>query len=217
MTFFDMLTTTLRRFHRGTARDERRADAEAATALADALLPQPDFSECHQLARLRATPAALMQAIKAYDDRQDPVLNALLTLRELPARAARAWGGRNALSGRGRFGFKDFTLLAETPTVIAYGLLGRFWRLDYGLLPLAHAQQFVAPSASGVAKLVMTFSVHPVAAEGICTLCTETRIGCPDRRTYLLMLPYWLAIRLASGWIRRRILRQIRATVEAGG
>lgn len=192
------------------------SDGVRAESLADRLLPQPQFSERHALGGVPATPAVLLQAVKDFDDRQDPVLNALLTLREWPSRTAHAWGRRNALSDRGRFGFHDFTLLAESPTELAYGLRGRFWRPDYGLLPLADARQFAAPGEPGVARLLMTFSAHPSSQPGLCELRTETRIGCADRRTQWMMLPYWLAIRLASGWIRRRILRQIRATVAAG-
>jgi len=36
---------------------------------------------------------------------------------------------------------------------------------------------------------------------------TETRIACNDRADYRRMLAYWIAIRPASGFIRREILR----------
>jgi len=40
-------------------------------------------------------------------------------------------------------------------------------------------------------------------------LRTETFIHCPSERTRWLLTPYWLAIRLGSGWIRRRTLAAV--------
>ncbi|MGU7783560.1 hypothetical protein [Burkholderia sp. PU8-34] len=40
-------------------------------------------------------------------------------------------------------------------------------------------------------------------------LRTATFVHCPTARTRILFTPYWLAIRLASGWIRRRTLDAI--------
>jgi hypothetical protein len=47
------------------------------------------------------------------------------------------------------------------------------------------------------------------APQGGHALQTETFVYCPSRSTMLMFTPYWLAIRLASGWIRRRTLNAI--------
>ena len=63
--------------------------------------------------------------------------------------------------------------------------------------------------------LSLTFQAHANAGGSL--LCTETRVHCPDRASRLRFWPYWLAIRLASGLIRRQMLAAIeRAAREAG-
>lgn len=58
------------------------------------------------------------------------------------------------------------------------------------------------------AKLVLRFEVVGLAS-GAHMLRTETFIHCPSERTRWLLTPYWLAIRLGSGWIRRRTLAAV--------
>jgi hypothetical protein len=41
------------------------------------------------------------------------------------------------------------------------------------------------------------------------TLRTETFVYCASTRSKMLFTPYWLLIRLASGWIRQRNLAAI--------
>ena len=112
---------------------------DSAFDVAARYLPTYHYSERHATAAVDAAPAAIMTAMKNYDDRKDKVLNALLTVREWPSRAAAALGRQNALDARGRFGLDDFCLLEETGREITYGLVGRFWKLDYGLFPIAGA------------------------------------------------------------------------------
>jgi hypothetical protein len=79
------------------------------------------------------------------------------------------------------------------------GLVGRFWRLDYGLVPLPAA--FARP---GTPKLVLGFLGEP-QGDRTCPV-TQTRVYCPDRTSLVLFTPYWLVIRLPSGYMRRRFL-----------
>ncbi len=190
-----------------------RTTLESAFDVAARYLPTYHYSERHAIASVDAPAAAILNAMKDYDDREDKVLNTLLTVREWPSRAAAALGRKNALHARTRFGLDDFCLLEETGREITYGLIGRFWKLDYGLFPIASAADFQAFQQPGVAKLVMSFAVEP-NARGSWRLMTETRIWCPDTTSRLLFLPYWIGIRLASGWIRLRILNQIKKKAE---
>ena len=59
----------------------------------------------------------------------------------------------------------------------------------------------------------MVWSVLPEAGSSN-RLLTETRIFCPDTRSRMMFSLYWVAIRLASGWIRMRILRQLKRDAE---
>jgi hypothetical protein len=63
----------------------------------------------------------------------------------------------------------------------------------------------------GHAKLVMTYIAEPLP--GGTRLTTITRVACPDDATRRRFAPYWYLIRPASGFIRMRALRRIRAMV----
>jgi hypothetical protein len=91
---------------------------------------------------------------------------------------------------------------------VAYGLAGQFWRLDYGLIPVADGQTFAR--LQGEPKLVLNVCVEP-EADG-CRLVTRTRVHCPTEALRRRFAPYWYLIRPVSGFIRRRLLAQIHRT-----
>ena len=136
-----------------------------------------------------------------------------LQLREAPARLALRLGLSNSLQDRSRFGMHSFSLLVREADQAAYGLIGRFWRSDFGLLPCANGEAFRTFHQPGVARLLMLFQCEP-ARDGSTRLITETRVHCPDRASRLAFTLYWLAIRPVSGLIRRRMLHSIKARVE---
>lgn len=145
----------------------------------------------------------------------DPLVQRLLQIREAPARLALRLGLRNALADRPRFGLHEFTLLGrQGDREIAYGLIGRFWRGDFGLRPCADGDSFRRFAEPGTARLVLHFSCERGEREDEVRVHTETRVHCPDRRSRLLFTPYWLAIRPVSGLIRRRLLREIQRRVS---
>ena len=173
--------------------------------MTDAWLPSVQFHERHERRKLVAEADALLNAAEQYDDREDPVMDTLLRLREWPARMAVRLGFRNASAGRPRFGLADFVRLQRSGDTLVYGLVGRFWRPDFGLETIDSPEAFRRFDRPGVAKLVLRFDVHH-ESDGTTTLRTETSIHCPDGRTRALLTPYWYAIRPASGWLRHRIL-----------
>jgi hypothetical protein len=87
--------------------------------------------------------------------------------------------------------------------------MGQFWRSNYELVPVATTQGFASYAEPGSARLVMSYAVRRDSMDSF-TISTETRICCQDTRARLSFLPYWLLIRPASGWIRRRILEQLK-------
>lgn len=173
----------------------------------DGLLPFATFCERHFL-DVAESPAALMAAAFAYRPEDDPFFRAAIALREAPMRL----GGR--LSGacadtRPAFGLDDFTRLEERPgRMLAYGLVGRFWRRDYGLVEIADAEAFRRFDVPGTAKLAVGIWVEG-SDDGRTRLVTETRVFCPDSQTRRRFAPYWYLIRPVSGLIRRRILSSI--------
>ncbi|WP_456311255.1 hypothetical protein [Serratia proteamaculans] len=174
-------------------------------------LPSTHFYEKHHSAPIYATPQAILDAVEQYDMRNDRVADVLMTVRELPGKALRL--GRQQINPQPEFGLHTFTLLQRQDNQMSFGLAGRFWRPDMGIIALDDAADFGRLQDKGVARLVLHFHLLPDGEAW--RLCTETFIGCPDTRTRLKLLPYWLLIRAASGLIRRRTLAAIRRQVSA--
>nr|WP_301295523.1 hypothetical protein [Pseudomonas nitroreducens] len=164
---------------------------------------------------MRASPGQVLDAVSQLTAEHDPLVQRFLQIREAPARLALRLGLRNALADRPRFGLHEFTLLGRRgDQEIAYGLIGRFWRSDFGLRPCADTETFGSFAEPGTARLMLHFSCEPTGLDGLTHVRTETRVHCPDRRSRLLFTPYWLAIRPVSGLIRRRLLRDIQRRIS---
>ena len=178
--------------------------------LLDTYLPNYQFSERHATS-VNATPREVLDVIMDYDFAADGLAAALMALRRLPGRVLGKVLPRVAMPEN--FTMRTFTPLArDGDREMAAGLIGRFWRLDGGLVPIADADAFLRYAEPGVPKLVMNFSAEPDG--GRTRLSTETRVYCPDTISQLRFTPYWYAIRLASGLIRRRFLSRIRARFD---
>lgn len=181
-----------------------------ASDLARKWLPAAAFSEHHRAA-VTGEPSQIIAALLGFDDGKDPIVRFMLQLREAPIRLWDGLGGRSGLRGRPRFGLHEFTILEQGEMHLVLGLCGRFWRPDFGLVEIRDAQDFAAFDRPGVARLVMVFTVeNSLGGVAVQQLVTETHVHCPDRRSQMFFMPYWWAIRLGSGFIRRRILYQIR-------
>jgi hypothetical protein len=173
-------------------------------SLLDKHLPRYQFSERHRT-RVRASPEEVIRAVVSSDRPPDWLRDVLLALRTVPARLV----GREAP----RVGLLSFTPLDfdEKSETVA-GLIGRFWRLDGGLVPIPDADAFARFAERGTPKLVIGFRATPDDLGTLLT--TETRVFCPDRYSLLRFAPYWMLIRVPSGLIRRRTLRAIKAAAE---
>jgi hypothetical protein len=179
--------------------------------LTERFLPVYQFREHHQLAAT-ASAAHLLDAVTRPGTIDDPWVKAFIRLRELPGRVLVALGRPSALKHRAAFGLEDFTLLGrDADREIAFGLAGRFWRSDYGLVALSGPEAFADFSIIGVPKLVLNFTVE-TSTEGRVWLHTETRVYCNDRKSLIRFVPYWSIIRPVSGLMRHRLLARIRDT-----
>ncbi|MDH6590811.1 hypothetical protein M2165_000700 [Variovorax sp. TBS-050B] len=179
--------------------------------LMDRYLPRYQFAEEHSLF-VPAAPGIVLDAASRPEVVDDPVARHLIALRELPNRLAGRLGFASALQQRPAFSLEEFTPLGrDGDRELAFGLAGRFWRSDYGLVPLPDASAFAALDATGIAKLVLNFTA---LTEGSGTrLTTRTRIWCGDETSRRRFNLYWLLIRPASGLIRRRLLRRVHDAV----
>lgn len=181
--------------------------------LMDRYLPQHQFAEHHQL-RMPVTPARALEVASHREVLDDPLARQMTVLREIPSRVAGALGLSSGLRGRPAFGAANFTLLGRSDSELAFGLVGRFWQADYGLLDVPDAPAFAAIQQAGVAKLVMNFVAEPHSQGTL--LNTHTRVWCTDEAACRRFLPYWLLIRPVSGLIRKRLLRRILAAALPG-
>jgi hypothetical protein len=178
----------------------------ALLELADAFLPRFEFSERHE-GVVAASPSRILAVIPTLAATDDPIVRALLAIRQAPARLM---GGIPAAP----FGMNRFTLLAQNESEMVFGLCGRFWRADFGLFPIPDGAAFKAFHEAGVPKLLMGFATSPTD-EGATRLVTETRIHCLDAQAKRAFAPYWFAIRAGSGLIRRRMLSTLARRAKA--
>ena len=175
--------------------------------LIDRFMPAYQFSETH-FRRVAAPPASVLAAAIAYRAEEDRLFRIMIGLRELPARLL-----NSRVARREAFGLHRFTLLARTEGEVVFGLIGRFWRPDFGLVPIADDAAFLGDAAGDAAKLTVTFWTRP-EPDGRTRLVTETRVFCPSRSTHLKFTPYWYGIRPVSGLLRRRMLATIARACE---
>ncbi len=171
------------------------------------LLPDWQFGERHALRIEGITPEQAYASIVPGLAAPDALIAQAIALREVPGRLLRKLGlSGNTLPSQA-FGFHSFTLLGERPgQEVAYGLAGQFWRLDYGLRPIANASSFAL--LTDQPRLVLNVCVEPAQGRG-CQLITHTRVHCPTEAQRRRFAPYWYAIRPVSGLIRRRLLQRI--------
>jgi len=108
----------------------------------------------------------------------------------------------------------DFAFLGRDRDYgLAFGLIGAFWRADYGLLDIHTVEAFRNCDSMDVCRLVMGFTAESTSG-GETVLSTETRVFCPTPNVRRKFTPYWYAIRPVSGVIRRRMLARIRRQAE---
>ncbi|KVU65740.1 hypothetical protein WK73_28560 [Burkholderia ubonensis] len=169
-------------------------------------IPSFGFHEVHQSRPIAADARRIIDAVTSLDMRADPLVDALLTVREFPSTVIGAL--RNESARRERFGFDTFTPLQRDDRSLTLGLVGQFWRPALDVRTIDDAAAFMRHADPRDAKLVLRFEVIE-CGHGAHALRTETFVHCPTARTRLLFTPYWLAIRLASGWIRRRTLAAV--------
>jgi hypothetical protein len=176
-------------------------------ALMEHFLPQWQFQERHALWVDGITPEQAFAAIEPALQAPDPLIQMAITLREWPGRLLQRLGRRGSRLPAQAFGHDSFTRLGAVPgQEMAFGLAGQFWRLDYGLVAVPHAQAF--EQLSGEPKLVLDVRVKP-GPHG-CLLVTRTRVHCPSESLRNRFAPYWYLIRPVSGLIRRRLLARMR-------
>ena len=196
------------------------ASRASVVTLIDAYMPEYDVSERHHT-RVAASCEATYAALWTANFANAPVARLLLALRALPGALGHGVAGVRALWGRGSepitlatFQERGFRVLAEQPpSELVIGLEGQFWRPTGNLCTPPPTTFRSQPPAPGTARGVWNFHLRSLA-DGSTELTTETRVQCADAGARRRFLPYWYAIRPASGMIRHAMLREIRRSAE---
>ena len=180
-------------------------------SLMDHFLPTYQFSERHHT-MIRCAPGELLDIVQNYQPPRDRIGDLLMSIRLIPSRLLhRAAPDRHQAAQP--VGIRSFIPLGrDGDREIVAGLVGQFWRANFGLVAIAGPAEYLAFNAPRTAKLALGFAAETVG--DMTRFTTETRVHCPDRYSYLRFLPYWLLIRPASGLIRRRALATIRGIAE---
>jgi len=186
--------------------------------LIDEYLPSGDATEVQEV-HVKAAADVTWAAIRETDLR-DPMIDALFTIRELPDRLARRWRGEAPRSEPQTVTFKDletsemgWVLLAEEHGVeLLVGAIGRFWRRDYGWLPVA-PEQFTTFDDPGFAKLAVSFQVR-AEGTGRSVLRYEARTATTDDAAREKFSRYWRIIHPGVTIVMRRALKRIQEEAE---
>ncbi|GJA56342.1 hypothetical protein KAM348_37650 [Aeromonas caviae] len=114
---------------------------------------------CEEHARdIAADPHTVIQAAANYRPEADPAFRHLIGLREVPMRLGHLLG-RQQSACPPPFGLDRFVPLdSQDDNTLLYGLVGRFWRPDFGLVTMVDSQAYLDFAAPGVAKLALGFS-----------------------------------------------------------
>lgn len=110
--------------------------------------------------------------------------------------------------------FRDlgFVELGRTETEVAFGAVGKFWRIREELERVPDAPSFAAFDHPGFAKGAMDFRVDG-QGETV-TLSTETRVWTTDALALRRFRPYWVPVRVFGGLMRRELLRSVAKRAE---
>lgn len=174
-------------------------------------LPVYHFSELHECI-INADSEKVMEAVINFTPESDPLYLKMMAVRKMPAWFARRITGESPEP----FGFESFTLLAQDASKArVYGLAGKLWRPDFGLVSVRDGQAFTHELPTGIVKLALSFHTTSMAKNQT-ALTTETRVFCTDNSARIKFTPYWYLIRLCSGMIRVRMLKMIKRTAEGG-
>jgi len=188
--------------------------------LIDSYMPEYDVSERHHT-RVAASREATYAALWTADLANASMARMLLALRALPGALGHGVSGVRTLWERGAKPItlatileRGFRVLAELPpTELVIGVEGQFWRATGNLCTPPVTEFRSQPPAPGTARGVWNFHLRALA-DGTTELTTETRVQCADAGVRRRFLPYWYAIRPASGMIRHALLREIRRSAE---
>lgn len=176
----------------------------------DELLPSYDVAARYDIL-VQASAADTATALQHMDFSKSRLTKLLLSLRTLSRRRPGGETGTQVERLR-RAGFAE---LANVPQVeLVFGVVGRFWRLDSGIITGLSAEEILAFHAEGYAKALWNFTVV-AESERRTRVITETRIQTFGRSAGWKFRAYWRVVGPFSGLIRKEILAMVKRDAEA--
>src|SRR5258707_24121 len=129
-------------------------------SLIDEFLPPHQFSARHQ-ATMPCRPGELLDIIQNFQPPQDRLNEMAMFARQLPARLM-IWGAPPRAGRPQPCPPANFTPLGrDGDREIVGGLVGKFWRPDFGLSIIDGPSAFLACNPPKTAKLVIGFQAEP--------------------------------------------------------
>jgi hypothetical protein len=175
----------------------------------DEFLPSYDVAARYDIL-VQATRADTATALEQLNFSESGLTRLLLILRTLGRRRPEESGTQ--IERLRRAGFIE---LANFPQKeIVFGVVGRFWRPDSGIITGLSAEEIIAFHAEGYAKAMWNFAVVAEAARTT-RVVTETRIQTFGRSARWKFRAYWLIVGPFSGLIRKEILAMVKRKAEA--
>lgn len=186
--------------------------------LLERFLPHCDATILRQT--LVHAPPEVTYAAISEADLMDPVVRALFSAREGPARVLARFRGASRPPIPRSLTMKDLlrpetgmVVLAEEPEVeTLVGSVGRFWERDYGWRRIG-PEEFAGFAEPGYAKLAIDLWVQP-AGDGRSLLRYEARTATTDEEARRRFRWYWRLIRPGVGLVMGRAVSRIRKEAE---
>lgn len=181
----------------------------------DHYLPQYHFSEIHSIL-IKASAQQVFETLCQLDSRTSKIIGILVKIRNgyelLFSKGAQE--GHLKLGRLMEFAVKTgFIQLVEVNNQeILFGGVGQFWKPAGGFVRNLSPGEFLSFNLQDHCKVVWNFFITP-NYDGTTTLSTETRVCCLGLAK-LFFPPYWLIVRLFSGWIRLEMLRVVKEQAE---
>ena len=176
----------------------------------DELLPSYDVAARYDIL-VQASPADTAAALGQSDFSQARLTRLLLGLRTLGRRRPDEKSGTQVE----RLRWAGFIELANVPKKeIVFGVVGRFWRPDGGVLTGLSAEEMIAFRTEGYAKAVWNFA-GIAESERMTRFTTETRIQAFGRSARWKFRAYWVVVAPFSGIIRKEMLALVKRNAEA--
>jgi hypothetical protein len=175
----------------------------------DELMPEYDVAARYDIL-VQASLAETAAAFEHADFSQLRLTKLLLGLRTLGRKRPEARDGTQVERLR-RAGFIE---LANVPQrEIVFGVVGRFWRPDSGIITGLSAEEVISFQTDGYAKAVWNFAIV-AESERVTRVSTETRIRAFGQSAWWKFRAYWLIVGPFSGVIRKEMLAMIKRNAE---